>query len=124
VVMTSAELEGTARKAERSSEPSPGIEPGTYGLRNRCSTAELRWRKRVGRVPDAARLFNSEVRALGQVFGRAGEGPEAVEVALVGGRHGGVIEEIEGRVVGGESRGGEVAGPGEDGPGVDHEVAR
>ena len=25
-------------------EPSPGIEPGTYGLRNRCSTPELRWR--------------------------------------------------------------------------------
>jgi hypothetical protein len=27
-------------------EPASGIEPPTYGLRNRCSTTELRWQKR------------------------------------------------------------------------------
>ena len=26
-------------------EPASGIEPPTYGLRNRCSTTELRWHK-------------------------------------------------------------------------------
>ena len=29
----------------RKAEPPSGIEPPTYGLRNRCSTPELRWRK-------------------------------------------------------------------------------
>ena len=44
-----ADSEPSANLAE-SFEPSPGIEPGTYGLRNRCSTPELRWRAAIGAV--------------------------------------------------------------------------
>ena len=51
-------------------EPLPGIEPGTYGLRNRCSTPELKWQitKGRGRLSQVGGHVNEVVR-IGHAFG-------------------------------------------------------
>ena len=33
---------------EQAQKPARGVEPPTYGLRNHCSTTELRWRYNQG----------------------------------------------------------------------------
>jgi hypothetical protein len=44
-------------------EPAVGIEPTTGGLRNRCSTSELRWRVIAGVACDDARLTLLDLRS-------------------------------------------------------------
>ena len=43
----------------RKLEPMSGIEPPTYGLRNRCSTTELHWLKRDAPILSVAKTLAS-----------------------------------------------------------------
>lgn len=56
--------------AREALEPAPGIEPGTNGLQNRCSTAELCRPRRAGHWPACGRLRRtgpgSATRAIGR----------------------------------------------------------
>ena len=73
-------------------EPAVGIEPTTGGLRNRCSTAELRWRADVRvliqpPVAPAAPLKHMAARVLGRqpiciIFPRGLQGHEVAKAQV------------------------------------------